>query len=99
MARSATSKSERINLRLDAAAKHKIEQAASVEGKTVSGFILTSALTCADEATPTVGHCRVSAWSASPFATSAAALARPVSPEHRPRRIAVPQLAASAATV
>ncbi len=50
MAQSATSKSERINLRLDAAAKHKIEQAASFEGRTVSGFILSSALTCADEA-------------------------------------------------
>ena len=50
MARAATSKSERINLRLDAAAKHKIEQAASVEGRTVSGFILSSALACADAA-------------------------------------------------
>ena len=50
MEQSATSKSERINLRLDAAAKHKIEQAASLEGRTVSGFILSSALTCADEA-------------------------------------------------
>ena len=50
MVRPGTSKSERINLRLDAGAKHKIEQAASVEGKTVGGFILTSTLACADEA-------------------------------------------------
>ncbi len=50
MTRPATSKSERINLRLDAAAKRKIEQAASFEGRTVSGFVLSSALALADEA-------------------------------------------------
>jgi uncharacterized protein (DUF1778 family) len=50
MARSAASKSERINLRLDVAAKRKIEQAASLDGRTVSGFILSSALESADDA-------------------------------------------------
>ena len=50
MARSPASKSRRINLRLDAAAKQKIEQAASFEGRTVSGFILSSALASADAA-------------------------------------------------
>ncbi len=50
MPRSAARKRERINLRLDSAAKHRIEQAASFEGKTVSGFILSKALASADEA-------------------------------------------------
>lgn len=35
---------DRINLRLKSNAKHLIERAASREGKTVSHFILTSAL-------------------------------------------------------
>ncbi|MCR4377143.1 MAG: DUF1778 domain-containing protein [Rhodospirillales bacterium] len=42
-------KSERVNLRLDATAKRRIERAALVEGKTVSGFILASALENAEE--------------------------------------------------
>ncbi len=50
MERSGAPKRERINLRLDAAAKHRIERAASFEGKTVSGFILSKALASADEA-------------------------------------------------
>lgn len=50
MTRSVTSKSQRINLRLDVAAKRKIEQAASLDGRTVSGFILSSALESADDA-------------------------------------------------
>jgi len=37
-------KDERINLRLKTTAKSVIERAASLEGKTVSAFILTSAL-------------------------------------------------------
>ena len=44
-----TARSERINLRLSEVAKRRIEQAASVEGKTVSGFIVSSALESADE--------------------------------------------------
>ena len=44
MPRAPSSKRERVNLRLDRAAKKRIEQAAAVEGKTVSGFILASAL-------------------------------------------------------
>ena len=50
MERSGAPKRERINLRLDSAAKHRIERAASFEGKTVSGFILSKALASADEA-------------------------------------------------
>ena len=42
-------KSERINLRLKSSAKSLIERAASFEGKTVSHFILTSALEQAEK--------------------------------------------------
>ena len=49
MSRSESAKSERVNLRLDAAAKRRLEHAASVEGKTVSGFILSGALERAEE--------------------------------------------------
>ena len=49
MALANTTRSERINLRLGEAAKRRIQQAASVEGKTVSGFIVSSALEGADE--------------------------------------------------
>ena len=41
---------ERVNLRISDAAKRRIEQAASVEGKTVSGFIVSSALEHAEKA-------------------------------------------------
>ena len=40
---------ERINLRLKSSAKNLIERAASFEGKTVSHFILTSALERAEK--------------------------------------------------
>lgn len=43
-------KNERINLRLKSSAKRLIERAASFEGKTVSHFILTSALEQAEKA-------------------------------------------------
>jgi uncharacterized protein (DUF1778 family) len=42
-------KNERINLRLEQSAKHLIERAATFEGKTVSSFILSSALASAEE--------------------------------------------------
>ncbi len=42
-------KNERINLRLKSSAKSLIERAASFEGKTVSHFILTSALEQAEK--------------------------------------------------
>lgn len=41
-------KQERINLRLKGSAKRALERAASFEGKTVSNFILTSALAHAE---------------------------------------------------
>ncbi len=42
-------KNERINLRLKTSAKRLIERAASFEGKTVSHFILTSAMEHAEK--------------------------------------------------
>lgn len=42
-------KKERIDLRLQFDAKHKIERAASFEGKTVSQFVLASALERAEK--------------------------------------------------
>ncbi len=42
-------KNERINLRVKSSAKRLIESAAGFEGKTISHFILTSALKCAEE--------------------------------------------------
>ena len=44
-----TIRSKRVNLRLSETAKRRIERAASVEGKTVSGFILSSALESAEK--------------------------------------------------
>ena len=49
MAQADTVRSERINLRLSEAAKRRIERAASVEGKTVSAFIVSSALENAEK--------------------------------------------------
>ncbi|SMC44053.1 Uncharacterized conserved protein, DUF1778 family [Desulfocicer vacuolatum DSM 3385] len=43
------SKTERINLRVQSSAKDLIMLAAGFEGKTVSNFILTSALKCAEK--------------------------------------------------
>jgi uncharacterized protein (DUF1778 family) len=48
MPETASTKSERLNLRLNPAAKRRIEQAASFEGKTVSNFIVSSALATAE---------------------------------------------------
>lgn len=45
----ATRKSERFNLRLSPDAKQRIERAASFEGQTVAGFILSSALSRAEQ--------------------------------------------------
>ena len=44
-----STQSERINLRLKQSAKSLIERAASFEGKTVSNFILSSALSKAEQ--------------------------------------------------
>ncbi|WP_428099618.1 DUF1778 domain-containing protein [Candidatus Rariloculus sp.] len=49
MALANTTRSERINLRVSETAKRRIEQAASVEGKTVSAFIVSSALENAEK--------------------------------------------------
>ena len=50
MVQTSTAHSKRINLRLSETAKRHIEQAASVEGKSVSAFILSSALAAAEKA-------------------------------------------------
>ena len=49
MVQANTTHSERINLRLSETAKRRIEQAASVEGKTVGAFIVSSALETAEK--------------------------------------------------
>ena len=49
MAQADTVRRERINLRLSETAKRRIEQAARVEGKTVSAFIVSSALESAEK--------------------------------------------------
>ena len=49
MATPAISKSQRVNLRLNNDTKNTIERAASFEGKTVSKFILASALASAEQ--------------------------------------------------
>ena len=49
MAQTNIARSERINLRLSGMAKRRIERAASVEGKTVSAYILSSALENAEK--------------------------------------------------
>ena len=48
MPETASTNSERLNLRLKRAAKRRIEQAAAFEGKTVSNFIVSSALATAE---------------------------------------------------
>ena len=48
MAQTSMARSERINLRLSETAKRRIERAASMEGKTVSAFIVSSALETAE---------------------------------------------------
>ena len=49
MSATAISKNKRVNLRLNNTAKDTIERAASFEGKTVSNFILSSALASAEQ--------------------------------------------------
>jgi uncharacterized protein (DUF1778 family) len=50
MTTAADTRQERINLRLKGSAKRALERAASLEGKTVSQFVLTSALAQAEKA-------------------------------------------------
>ena len=49
MAQANMARSERINLRLSGAAKRRIERAASVDGKTVSAYILSCVLENAEK--------------------------------------------------
>lgn len=50
MPQKSTERNERINLRLSTVAKQRIQRTASVEGKTVSAFIVSSALDSAEKA-------------------------------------------------
>ena len=68
-------KNERINLRLKSSAKRLIERAAGFEGKTVSHFILTSAL---DKAEKTVQEHETMTLNAKYSRTFFEALAAPV---------------------
>ena len=58
MAQANTVRSARINLRLSEAAKRRIERAASMEGRTVSAFIVSSALETAER---TIGRHEITA--------------------------------------
>lgn len=49
MSQATATKNERINIRLSEPAKRRIEQAASFVGKTVSGFIVASAMEHAEK--------------------------------------------------
>ena len=68
-------KNERINLRVKSSAKRLIERAASFEGKTVSHFILTSAL---EQAEKTVQKHDTMALNAKNSRTFFEALAAPI---------------------
>lgn len=70
-----TTKSERINLRLTESAKALIERAASCEGRTVSGFILASALASAARTVHEHESCRLDEEDARRFFE---ALAKPI---------------------
>jgi uncharacterized protein (DUF1778 family) len=48
MSETASTNSARLNLRLNPAAKRRLERAAAFEGKTVSSFIVSSALATAE---------------------------------------------------
>lgn len=71
-----TAKSERINLRLQQSAKQLIERAATFEGKTVSSFIVSSALASAEKALHEHESIRLTEKDAQRFFD---ALAKPVS--------------------
>ncbi len=75
MTSTAISKDKRINIRLDDTAKHAIERAASFEGKTVSNYILTSALASAEQ---TIGEHESMVLSKRDSETFFDALSRPV---------------------
>lgn len=68
-------KNERINLRLKKSAKSLIERAASFEGKTVSNFILSSALATAEKTIHEQGSIQLNELDAQCFFD---ALAKPV---------------------
>ncbi len=70
-----TAKSERINLRLQQSAKHLLERAAGFEGKSVSNFILSSALAQAKKTVCDHGEMELDAQASAKFMN---ALSKPV---------------------
>ena len=68
-----TNKDDRINLRLKQDAKQMLERAASFEGKTVSKFILSSALVQAEETIKKHEQLRLNAQDAEVFFNAIAA--------------------------
>ncbi len=74
------SKNERINLRLQSNAKRLIVRAAGFEGKTVSHFILNSALKCAEE---TIQAYQMMTLSANDSMSFFNALASPIKFNHK----------------
>ena len=66
---------ERINIRLKGSAKRALERAASLEGKTVSQFVLNSALAQAEKAIQEHAVMRLNAQDAEAFFS---ALSQPV---------------------
>jgi uncharacterized protein (DUF1778 family) len=75
MTTAADTRQERINLRLKGTTKRALERAASLEGKTVSQFVLTSALAQAEKAIHEHTVMRLNALDAEAFFS---ALNRPV---------------------
>lgn len=75
MSAATDTKQERINLRLKRNAKTVLERAASFEGKTVSNFILTSAL---DRAEKTIHEHEVMSLNARDSEVFFNALAKPI---------------------
>jgi uncharacterized protein (DUF1778 family) len=75
MSAATDNKQERINLRLKPQAKQVLERAASFEGKTVSSFILTSAMARAERTIQEHDVMRLNARDAEAFFK---ALAKPV---------------------
>ena len=82
MDQTGTVQSKRISLRLSEAAKQRIEQAASVEGKTVSAFILSSALENAEKTVHRHATIALARENATRFFE---ALSNPPPPNHRLR--------------
>jgi uncharacterized protein (DUF1778 family) len=77
-------RSEKLDLRLTPTAKQKLQSAAAVANRSVSDFVLESALACADE---TLAERQHFGLDAEQWAAFHAALDAPVSPHPRLQRL------------